>query len=84
MRERLQVKETETKARTTIKTTSELLNKSLKIDLLLLGRTASLILTFMASSLRSPCSSCTLPPASPSMGVRFASRSSLLTDPGPA
>lgn len=61
MRERLQVKETETKARTTIKTTSELLDKSLKIDLLLSGRTASLILTFMASPLRSPCSPWPLP-----------------------
>lgn len=60
MRERLQVGETETKAKTTIKTTSELLNRSLKIILLLLGRTASLILTFMPFPLRSPCSPCPL------------------------
>lgn len=63
MRERLQVRETETelKTKTTIKTTSELLDKSLKINLLLLGMTASLILTFMATPSRLPCSPCTLP-----------------------
>lgn len=61
MRERLQVRETETKTKTTIKTTSELLDKSLKINLLLLGRTASLILTFKAGTSRSPCSPCPLP-----------------------
>lgn len=63
MRERLQVRETETKIKTTTttKTTRELLDKSLKIILLLLGMAASLILTFMATPSRLPCSPCPLP-----------------------